>query len=154
MLKKPLQIPLIIQNSVELTGKKLQYFLFFRKFRQIDEFLASGVAMVHLKSIAKILCKNPLQKTFAKSGPRHFDGKNSTKTLFWRKNRGCIENFTKIVYLVNYIEIDIFSSIRSCKCCNLDNFNLEELKTLAKIKIKSLWLSKLVLLGTPKIDFT
>ena len=39
-------------------------------FRQIDEFLASGVAMLHLKTIAKNLCKkplqNPLQKSFAK----------------------------------------------------------------------------------------
>ena len=30
---------------------------FCKKIRQIDEILASGVAMVHLKSIAKILCK-------------------------------------------------------------------------------------------------
>ena len=60
-----------------------------KKFRQIDEFLASGVAMVHLKTIAKnlckILCKNPLQKSFAKSGARHFDGKNSTNVILTEK---------------------------------------------------------------------
>ena len=80
-------------------------------FRQIDEFLASGVAMLHLKTIAKNLCKkplqNPLQKSFAKSGGRHFDGKNSTNVILTKKDRGCIENFTKTVYLVNYIEICI-----------------------------------------------
>ena len=74
-----------LQNSLQIPALK--------KFRQIDEFLASGVAMVHLKTIAKNLCKNPLQKTFAKNlckqplqNPgllkfRQFDEK-SVQTLF------------------------------------------------------------------------
>ena len=36
-----------------------------------------------------------MQKTFAKSGACHFDEKNSTNVILTKKNRGCIEHFTK-----------------------------------------------------------
>ena len=79
--------------------KLTESFMLSKKFRQIDEFLASGVAMVHLKTIAKnlckilckILCKNPLQNPALVTLTE-----KTVETSFWQKKQWLHWKFHKI----------------------------------------------------------